>query len=388
MANNALKLPGRLGDPNMCLGTDPRLHPGILATLKPLGMDQLYPFELPELSIAKTTRVIKASEDNMIALYEGMDNSLPGDANEPKILATSTTIKGVDDNDIILYIFKPASATDKKPLPCIVYTHGGGMVVGSTSNKVHNRWCTSLAVEDTIVIMTDFRNAYTAQGHNPFPAGLNDCTAAVKYVSTHKSEFGISTITLQGESGGGNLAIATALKVKREGWISGAIDGVYAVVPFISNGYLWSRERKLAELPSLVENDGYWLEVTMMGVTGFYYSPDHLEDPHAWPYHSSIDDLKGLPPVMLSMDELDPLRDEGMAFHRKLLAAGVKTTATVSLGTIHASALALRKAAPEHHYAMARSVAAFAKSECDTPDRRSRCILQLNMYAGTDSCVR
>jgi acetyl esterase len=176
-------------------------------------------------------------------------------------------------------------------------------------------------------------------------------------------ELGISTITLQGESGGGNLAITTALKAKRDGWVD-QIAGVYATVPYISGGYGWSDERKMKELPSLIENDGYLLGMKSTAANAWYYGPREIENenPHAWPYHSSIEDLKGLPPFVVEMNELDPLRDEGMVFYRKLAQAGVKAEAKVSLGVTHGASLVFRGVVPEVHEAAIRDVAGFAKS--------------------------
>lgn len=95
---------------------------------------------------------------------------------------------------------------------------------------------------------------------------------------------------------------------------------------------------------------------------GVYYSGADAENPLAWPYHASIDDCKGLPPHILSMDELDPLRDEGMAYYRKLLAAGVQVHAQVNLGIVHASPLVFRQLLPEVHNKAIRDIVAFAKS--------------------------
>ena len=67
------------------------------------------------------------------------------------------------------------------------------------------------------------------------------------------------------------------MKALREGWVS-QIDGVYAVVPYISGAYSWPLERQLKELPSLVENDGYMIQVKSSAVLAYYYGPDDLGD--------------------------------------------------------------------------------------------------------------
>ena len=212
-----------------------------------------------------------------------------------------------------------------------------------------------------ISVLVDYRNAYTAAGRNPFPAGLNDCAAAVQHIAAHKAELGISKIILQGESGGGNLSITTAMKANREGWVS-QIDGVFATVPYISGAYAWPLERQLKELPSLVENNGYLIQVENSAALAYYYGPNDLENSHAWPYHASVDELKGLPPFVLDMNELDPLRDEGVAFGQKLAAAGVHVESKVDVGITHGAALVFRKLAPEFHNGAVRDIVAFARS--------------------------
>jgi len=212
-----------------------------------------------------------------------------------------------------------------------------------------------------ISILVDFRNAYTASGHNPFPAGLNDCAAVTQHIAAHKTELGITKIILQGESGGGNLSIATAMKANREGWAH-QIAGVYAVVPYISGAYGWPLERQLKELPSLVENDGYLLQVGNMAALAYYYGSKDLKNSHAWPYYASVEELKGLPPFILDMNELDPLRDEGLIFGQKLAAAGVQVESKVTSGITHGAALVFRKAAPEFHNGAVRDIVAFARS--------------------------
>ena len=82
-----------------------------------------------------------------------------------------------------------------------------------------------------------------------------------------------------------------------------------------------------AELPSLVENDDYFLNVgQQMATLAIPYDPDrsNATNPLAWPYHAEVSDLEGLPiSFVISVNELDPLRDEGLVFYRKLVQAGV-----------------------------------------------------------------
>lgn len=234
-------------------------------------------------------------------------------------------------------------------------------VILPTTSKVHRRWTQSLAAKGVISVLVDYRNAYTSSGHNPFPAGLNDCAAVVQHIAAHKAELGIGKIILQGESGGGNLSITTAMKANREGWVS-QIDGVYAVVPYVSGAYAWPLERQLKELPSLVENNTYLISIESSAALAYYYAPDDLENPLAWPYHASVEELKGLPPFILDMNELDPVRDEGLAFGQKLAAAGVQVESKVTAGITHGAALLFRKLAPEFHNGAVRDIVAFAKS--------------------------
>ena len=80
----------------------------------------------------------------------------------------------------------------------------------------------------------------------------------------------------------------------------------------------------------------------------------------AWPYHATEDDVAGLPPHVISVNELDPLRDEGLAYYRKLLAAGVDTVGRLVPGTCHAGDLVFERAVPDVYHSSVRDVAGFA----------------------------
>ncbi|USW51028.1 Putative alpha/beta hydrolase-3 [Septoria linicola] len=353
--------PGRLGNTDLDLSSDPRTHPDLKKSLDAMGMGgnatQGFPVRT-DLQVIHSA--LEQVESMIMGLYNAVDMSNPEDANEAEVTETVEEIDGPDGNKIKLYITKPKGATSK--LPGVVYIHGGGMTINPTRNPVHDRWCKSLALQNQVVVMIDFRNAWTKEKHNPFPAGLNDCAAGVQWVAANRDSLGINNFIVQGESGGANLSLAVALKANREGWIH-EIAGVYGYVPYISGTYGWSRERKLEHLPSQIENDEYFLNASMQAAMAYYYSPGQgeLENPLAWPYHATEQDLKGLPPHAISVDELDGLRDEGVEYYRKLTRAGVKATCEVNLGVTHGAAVIFRNALPEVARKQIGLIAAFAR---------------------------
>jgi acetyl esterase len=351
---------GRLADPDVELRTDPRLHPGLRAALAAFGLDGRAvppPFDrsAPAEAIAQ---FVGESHAGFEALYAAMPADWPGEV-RAEVEYRRETARGVDGNEIALHVFRPAGVDG--PLPCTVYIHGGGMTILDAHNAVHRRWSEDLAVTGMVVVTVGFRNAWTPEGANPFPAGLNDCTSALEWIHEHRDELGITRIVLQGESGGANLVLATTLKAKREGWLD-RIDGVYAMVPYISGGYGWDRERKLRELPSMVENDGHYINCQMMDMLVAVYDPtgENAGNPLAWPYFATEADVEGLPPHVISVNELDPLRDEGIAYFRLLQRAGVPVVGRVNLGLTHAADMSFRQALPEAYKAVVRDIRGFA----------------------------
>jgi len=168
----------------------------------------------------------------------------------------------------------------------------------------------------------------------PFPAGLNDCVSGVKWVSSSADSLGIDPdrIVVAGESGGGNLALATGLKLVKDGDI-GRIKGIYALCPFI--GGMWP----IAECPSSVENEGIFLKLhnNNFYAMGYGIEAYRARNPLAWPVFASGENVKGLPPVVISVNECDPLRDEGINFYRLLIQNGVAARCRQVMGTVHAT---------------------------------------------------
>ena len=329
MADNP-NLRGKLGNPNSTLATDSRLDPRLTALMAAndgrLGPDTAPPGE--GASYQQCLEYCAAFEDSSAALHPLAWDAMP----EFNQVATSIeVISGVDGNEITLHIHRPSN--QQGPLPGIVHLHGGGMVMMTAQDPGNVRWRNSLANAGLLVIGVEFRNGGGRLGNHPFPAGLNDCASATQWAFANRERLGISAIVVSGESGGGNLCIATALQAKREGWVE-QIGGVYAMCPYISGCYGDPPE----ELVSLRENDGYLLDCPMMLPLVDVYDPtgDNARNPLAWPMHAQAEDLSGLPPHVISVNELDPLRDEGIRFYRQLLAAGVPTLGRTVHGTPHA----------------------------------------------------
>lgn len=123
-----IKPPGRLGDPNMSLATDPRTNINLAKALKPLRMDinvpenRITPATASMAQIKKMMAKVNAMEEQTADL---MPRDLPGDKTRPEVDCKTVTIKGVDGNDVNLYVYRRADSGNAK-LPCVVYIHGGG----------------------------------------------------------------------------------------------------------------------------------------------------------------------------------------------------------------------------------------------------------------------
>lgn len=356
MTDKRPKLPGRIGDPTLLMAFDPRLDPRIAAMMQQMP---------PEMSSAANPAVINPSYEECCAYYDEQESEVAASMNEmmttmpafEDIDVRKFSITGDDGADIELTVYRPASAVD--PLPGVVYIHGGGMVILSAKHPPCVRWAKSLAAQGQVVIAVEFRNGAGKLGRHPFPAGLNDCAAATRWVGEHRAELGISSLTVSGESGGGNLTLATVLKAKQDGWIN-LIDGVYALCPCIFGDYV----NAAAYFASWQENETYFMSIRGMSALATVYDPTsrNASNPLAWPYFADADLLSGLPPHVISVNELDPLRDEGLAYYKKLAAAGVSVVARTVNGTPHGGDFALVDIVPEVVAATRRDIYGFACS--------------------------
>jgi len=346
-------LPGRLGEPTRALKDDPRADPRLVAALSLFGLDgdQPAPPVLPSSSREELLAFAQGAEDGFGAVFAALFAGLPPVAGVER---KTVTIPGPDGNDLVLYVHRPEGAD--AVLPAVVHFHGGGGVILQAADTCYARWRDELALTGLVVVGVEFRNAAGALGAHPYPAGLNDCAAAVRWTAARRDGLGVGPIIVSGESGGGNLSLAVALKAKREGWAA-EIDGVYALAPMIAG--TWN---KPPELPSQQENDGYFIGCALLSIMGALYdwAGAHADEATCWPSRASDEELAGLPPHVISVNELDPLRDEGLAYQRRLVANGVSAVGRTVNGTVHAGDVFFRNAMPDVYAATIRDIHGFA----------------------------
>ncbi|MAU54622.1 MAG: alpha/beta hydrolase [Flavobacteriaceae bacterium TMED238] len=347
-------LPGRLGDSEMSLKNDPRAIPAVIKVMSEFDMDGLAPE--PPISIDATQQEKVDYLSSLEPVYEEVFKSWYSDLTEVEGLERFTKIiDGIDGNQIKLYIHKPKNHNSNTP--GILHIHGGGMSILKASGPNYIRWRDDLASTGLVVVGVEFRNVAGELGSHPFPAGLNDCTSALQWMFDNKEKLGVSKIIISGESGGGNLTLATTLKAKKDEKLF-QIDGVYAQCPYISNEY----HRSINNLPSLVENNGYFLNVNDMAVMATAYDGVDSKNPLAWPLFATNKDLTGLPPHVISVNELDPLRDEGLLYYKKLLISGVDASSITINGTVHAGDMIFINATPKIYRSSLMHINNFANS--------------------------
>jgi acetyl esterase/lipase len=230
----------------------------------------------------------------------------------PDLRIENRSIGHGDLADIPVRIYWPES--EAANLPVVVFYHGGGFALGDLDT--HDPVARAHAVgADAIVVSVDYRLA----PEHPYPAGLNDCWAALQWVAEHAAELGgdPDRIAVAGDSAGGNLAAVVAQRARDEGG------------PRLAFQLLWYPTTTAdLSLPSFIENaDAPILDRDVIDAfLGWYVPGLDISDPKALPAGlapSNAADLTGLPPAFIGSAEHDPLRDDAALYAKLLAAAGV-----------------------------------------------------------------
>jgi len=283
---------------------DEHLTPGIKEFLKVVNAGA--PVEsLPKLA---ARQVLIDAQKAFNVDYSGIEES------EKTISADGYTIK--------LNIVRPSGVAGL--LPVFVFIHGGGWILGDY--PTHRRLVRDLVVASGYASV--FVN-YTPSPEARYPQAINEIYAATKWVAANGKEIGVdgSSLAVVGNSVGGNMTGVTALMAKEQGGPKirlAIMMWPVADATFEQESYeLYGAQRFLTEPLMKWMWDQYTTDL------------EARKEKHASLLNNTIEDLRGLPPHLLQVAENDILRDEGEAYGRRLVEAGVTATTVRYNGMIH-----------------------------------------------------
>ncbi len=224
------------------------------------------------------------------------------------------------DHMVPVRVYRPAEVTGA--LPCVVYIHGGGFMMGDLDSSDTNAWglCDGTGA---VVVSVDYR----LTPEHPFPAAFNDCYGVLCWLARHGGELGIdpARIAFAGDSAGGNLSAAVCLAARdREG---PAIRAQAIIYPGMNEPATAPSYIENAHSPSLTtESVVYYRSVYTSGSA-------NADNPYAAPTLAA--DFSRLPPALVHVAELDPIRDDGRLYASKLAMAGTWVSYREARGMLH-----------------------------------------------------
>lgn len=286
-----------------------------------------YPFD-PEL--AQWISMLPDIDFKDIATLRGADEAMmehlpPYDPPVP-LTVRDTVVPGEPDVPVRVY----APESQDGPLPGLLFIHGGGFILGNIT--MFDGEAKRIAAEvGAVVVSVEYRLA----PENPYPAGLDDCYAALLWTAKSASELGIdpARLAVGGDSAGGGLSAAVALLSRDRGGPELCFQ--YLGIPELDDRLetpsmlayvdtpLWHRPAAEFSWDSYLGGPG------VRGTSGV--------SPYAAP--ARMEDLSGLPPAFVNVCQFDPLRDEGIAYAQRLAQANVPTELVLYPGTFHGSGM-------------------------------------------------
>lgn len=227
-----------------------------------------------------------------------------------------------DGLNVSLTIVRPAGSSEV--LPAFIFVHGGGWVLGDF--PTHERFVRDLVADSGCTAV--FVN-YTPSPEAHYPTAINEIYAATKWVADHGEEIRVDgrRLAIVGNSVGGNMTAAIALKAKLEG--GPELKCQVILWPVTDANFDTASYHEYAE--------GYFLSRAMMKWFWDAYIPDPAQrrEIYASPLQATIEQLEGLPPTLLQVAGNDVLRDEGLAYAQKLDTARVDVTTVRYENLIH-----------------------------------------------------
>ncbi len=264
-----------------------------------------------------------AARDSMAKLCESMGVEAP--EARADVVWEDRQISGPEAApDVTIRLYRPPGAVGTRP--GVLYIHGGGFCVGSIESE-HASAASLCADVDAVVASVEYRLA----PEDPYPAGLEDCYAALQWLSAEAANLDVDPehIGVMGQSAGGGLAAGLALLARDRGGprICYQVLGIPEVDDRLETASMQQfTDTPLWNRPNAIISWKHYLGEAAGEVS-----------PYAAP--SRAKDLSGLPSAYVSTMEFDPLRDEGIQYAMRLLEHGVSVELHQYPGTFHGSSL-------------------------------------------------
>jgi acetyl esterase len=253
---------------------------------------------------------------------KAVDSVQDGDVPVSPADVEDLVIPGGPAGEVSIRIFRPVGATET--LPVVLYTHGAGWVFGDA--HTHDRLVRDLTVRAQAA--TVFVN-YSLSPEAKYPTALDEIYATLEWIAAQGAEHALdpTRIAVAGDSVGGNMTAATAIRAKQRG--GPALAGQLLFYPVTDANFDTASYHQF--------DTGYFLSRDGMKWFWDQYTADPAQRAEitASPLRASLEDLAGLPQTLVIVGEADVLRDEGEAYAAKLREAGVPTTAVRYQGIIH-----------------------------------------------------
>jgi len=237
---------------------------------------------------------------------------------------TNRTIPGPEGApEIAVRIYKPKDSGSEK-LPGILWAHGGGYLFGNIDSA--GQWPIRLADQvKCISVVVDYRLA----PEHPYPAGLEDCYAALVWVVQNAEELGIDVdrIVVGGESAGGGMSAALTLLARdRKG------PKIFFQMPL----YPMLDDLNITSSSYEITDERSWNRETNISAWGMYLKNYKGKETPIYAAPSRAKDLSGLPPAFFFIGDLDVFRDETIEYSQRLMQAGTPVELHVYSGGTHA----------------------------------------------------
>ena len=289
--------------------SDKELHPEALAIIKDIRSDEKSGDRIPLYNMDH----IEARN-----AYLAMRESLSPPA--PEVHKCINIKIPVEGDTIKARYYRGLNNNHNNILPITIFFHGGGWVIGDL--ETHDVVCRQLANEGNFdVIAIDYRMGPEYR----FPTAINDSISAINWVKNNTLDLPINVnkIAVCGDSAGGNIATVCCLNSK-----------INSDVPISFQALIYPSTHMGAHYSSKEEYDGFILSKPLMKwFEDKYIDKAQLNDWRAAPI--LYNDLTKLPPSLIILAGCDPLKDEGIAYGKKLLKAGNNVETKVFDGQIH-----------------------------------------------------